>query len=112
MYKGDSPEGTRAALRASKASLTGFREGMTMRIDRYIRTLLTIIAACLVWLCVSHATAPVVYAQSSGHVFMGSELGYRVDSFRPGVAPMGTLVVKIDGVWYEARLAYFTNLGR
>jgi hypothetical protein len=39
-------------------------------------------------------------------VIRGSDFGYRVDGFRAGEAPLGTLVVQIDGAWYEARLHY------
>jgi hypothetical protein len=31
-------------------------------------------------------------------IFSGSELGFRVDSYRAG-APVGTFVVKVDGKW-------------
>jgi hypothetical protein len=67
-----------------------------MRIDRYTRALLTIIAACLVWLSVSHKSLPVASAQEPTHLFTGSEVGYRVDNLRPGQSPTGTLVVQIQ----------------
>jgi hypothetical protein len=84
-----------------------------MRIDRYTKVILTIIAACLVWLSVGGTRLlPSVQAQVPQRaatrpfptVIKGSEFGYRVDGFREGEAPVGTLVVQIDGGWYEARL--------
>jgi hypothetical protein len=74
--------------------------------------MLTIIAACLVWLSVGRRLSPSAHAQTSqastlnNHVFQGNDFGYRIDTMRPGEAPTGTLVVQINGLWYEARLDY------
>jgi hypothetical protein len=84
-----------------------------MRIDRYTKVILTIIAACLVWLSVGgtrlfpSVKAQVPQTDASRRfptVIKGSDFGYRVDGLRIGEAPMGTLVVQINGAWYEARL--------
>jgi hypothetical protein len=76
-----------------------------MGIDRYSKVVLTVIAACLVWLSAGGQSIPTVHAQQAPpHLFTGSEIGYRVEQFRPGQAPTGNLVVQIDGLWYEARL--------
>jgi len=39
-------------------------------------------------------------------VISGGDFGFRVDGLRQGEAPIGTLVVRINGGWYEARLDY------
>ena len=79
-----------------------------MRIDFYTKLVLTIIAACLVWLVVGGVHEPVAYAQrkSPPSLITGAEFGYRVDQWTPGAAPQGTLVVNIDGLWYEAKVNY------
>jgi len=86
-----------------------------MRIDRYTKIILTIIAACLVWLSVGGAQLlPSVKAQVPRvpatrpfpTVMKGSHFGYRVDGLREGGAPVGSLVVQIEGGWHEARLHY------
>lgn len=90
-----------------------------MRIDRYTKVILTIIAACLVWLSIGGTrlfpsaraqttldVAPVQIARPFPTVIKGTEFGYRVDGLRKGEAPIGTLVVQIDGAWYEAGLRY------
>ena len=83
-----------------------------MRIDRYVRVMLAIIAACLVWLSLGGAQRwPTLRAQAPPSkpfptVFQNGDLGYRINTRRPGEAPMGTLLVKIDGLWWEARLDY------
>jgi hypothetical protein len=86
-----------------------------MRTDRYTKVILTIIAACLIWLSVggtrllpsvqAHSTQ-VQTARPFPTVIKGSDFGYRVDGIRQGEAPIGTLVVQIDGAWYEAGLHY------
>ena len=76
-----------------------------MRIDRYTKVILTVIAACLVWLAVGGPSMSTLHAQQPPtHLYTGSEIGYRVEQFRPGEAPTGNLVVQINGLWYEARL--------
>jgi len=107
-----------------------------MRIDRYTKVVLTIIAVCLVWLSVggvqvfppAHAQVPPASAPKAQvppppapktqvppssarkpfpSVIPAGDFGYRVDYWRgPGEAPIGTLVVRIDGTWYEARIDY------
>ena len=97
-----------------------------MRIDRYTKVMLTIVAACLVWLSlggvqilpsaraqVPPPPAPKAQVPPSPArkpfptVISASDFGYRVDYWRgAGEAPIGTLVVRIDGAWYEARLDY------
>jgi hypothetical protein len=53
-----------------------------MTVDRYTRFVLTIIAACLVWLCVSHQ-APAAYAQPAAQrvVVVGFETDGVAQSF-------------------------------
>ena len=45
------------------------------------------------------------YAQkpffSSGHVFSGNEIGFRVDAMMFGKPARATLLIKIDGEWRE-----------
>jgi hypothetical protein len=104
-----------------------------MRSDRYTKVMLTIIAACLVWLSLggmqivpsAHAQAtppPAPKAQAPKaqvppapsparkplpSVISATDFGYRVDYWHgAGEAPIGTLVVRIDGTWYEARIDY------
>ena len=86
-----------------------------MRIDRYTKVVLTIIAACLIWISLGGTRLlPSVHAQTPQRpttrgfptVIKGSDFGYRVDGLKLGEAPIGTLVVQIDGGWYEARLNY------
>jgi hypothetical protein len=97
-----------------------------MRIDRYTKVVLTIIAVCLVWLSVggvqvlppAHAQVPPPAAPKAKvppaparkafpSVIPAGDFGYRVDYWHgAGEAPIGTLVVRIDGTWYEARLDY------
>jgi hypothetical protein len=91
-----------------------------MGIDRYTKVILTIIAACLVWLSIGgtqlfpsaraqtpvNIAPPVQIARPFPTVIKGTEFGYRVDGLRKGEAPIGTLVVQIDGAWYEAGLHY------
>ena len=86
-----------------------------MLIDRYTKVVLTIIAVCLVWLSLGgRQLFPSAHAQAAQAaakrpfpaVIKAGDFGYRVDGWRDGEAPMGTLVVQIDGGWYEARLHY------
>lgn len=86
-----------------------------MRTDRYTKVILTIIAACLIWLSVGGTRLlPSAQAQSSPlqsarplpTVIKGADFGYRVDGLRKGEAPIGTLVVQIDGAWYEAGIQH------
>jgi hypothetical protein len=81
-----------------------------MRIDRYSKAMLTIIAACLVWIALSGWRLwPVAHAQVTKRPFptiiKRPDFGYRVDGWKgPDSAPVGTLLVQIDGTWYEAHL--------
>jgi hypothetical protein len=80
-----------------------------MRIDGYSKAMLTIIAACLVWIALgSRFVWPVAHAQVAKPfptIIKSPDFGYRVDGWRgPDSAPVGTLLVQIDGTWYEARL--------
>jgi hypothetical protein len=86
-----------------------------MQTDCYTKALLTIIAACLMWLSVGGPRLlPSVHAQVAQAptarpfptVISGSDFGYRVDGLHIGEAPIGTLVVRINGGWYEAGLHY------
>jgi hypothetical protein len=86
-----------------------------MLIDRYTKAMLTIIAVCLVWLCLGgRQLLPSAHAQVGQSattrpfpaVIKTGDFGYRVDGWKVGEAPIGTLVVQIDGGWYEARLHY------
>ena len=86
-----------------------------MQTDRYTKALLTIIAACLMWLSIGGARLlPSVQAQAAqapsakpfSTVLGSSDFGYRIDGLHKGEAPTGTLVVRIDGGWYEAGLHY------
>jgi hypothetical protein len=86
-----------------------------MRIDRYAKVILTMIAACLVWLSLGGVQlVPSALAQGPEPlskkpfptVISASDFGFRMDSWRLGEAPIGTLVVQINGTWYEARLHY------
>jgi hypothetical protein len=88
-----------------------------MLVDRYTKAVLTIIALCLLWLSLgggrisssAHAqdrqsatTRP--FTRPFPTVIKAGDFGYRVDGWRSGESPVGTLVVQIDGGWYEARL--------
>ena len=73
------------------------------------------LSACLMWLSIGGTRMlPSVQAQAAQAptakpfptVIGGSDFGYRVDGLRKGEAPIGTLVVRIDGGWYEAGLHY------
>ena len=81
-----------------------------MRIDGYSKALLTIIAACLVWIVLGGRPVwPVADAQGAKRPFptiiKSPDFGYRIDAWKgPDSAPIGTLLVQIDGTWYEARL--------
>jgi hypothetical protein len=81
-----------------------------MRIDGYSKAMLTIIAACLVWIALGGRSVwAVANAQITKRPFptiiKTTDFGYRVDGWRgPDSDPVGTLVVQIDGTWYEARL--------
>jgi hypothetical protein len=86
-----------------------------MQTDRYTKAVLTIIAVCLMWLSIGGTQLlPSVRAQAAQAptakpfptVVAGSDFGYRVDGLHKGEAPIGTLVVRIDGGWYEAGLHY------
>jgi hypothetical protein len=50
-----------------------------------------------------HAQAPIppLTQPQTSTVISGSDLGFRVDG-RKGNAPLGTLVVRINGQWVEA----------
>ena len=81
-----------------------------MRIDRYSKAMLTIIAACLVWIALGgRGVVPVAQAQVTKRLFptiiKSPDFGYRVDGWKgPDHDPVGTLLVQIDGTWYEAHL--------
>jgi hypothetical protein len=81
-----------------------------MRIDHYSKAMLTVIAACLVWIALSSRPVwQVVHAQVSKRPFptiiKSPDFGYRVDGWKgPDSAPIGTLLVQIEGTWYEAHL--------
>ena len=70
------------------------------------------IALALLWLLSLAATAAWSTARAqdigagghsaTGTIITGEDLGFRVESRRDGV-PTGTLVVRIDGKWVEAR---------
>lgn len=82
-----------------------------MRIDAYTKAVLTVIAVCVVWLSLggpnllSVAHAQTTFERPFPSVIKSPDFGYRVDGWRGyGQAPLGTLVVNIDGMWYEARL--------
>jgi hypothetical protein len=81
-----------------------------MRTDRYSKAMLTIIAACFLWIALGgRSLFPVAHAQATERLFptiiKSPDFGYRVDGWKgPDSSPIGTLLVQIDGVWYEARL--------
>jgi hypothetical protein len=82
-----------------------------MRIDVYTKIVLTTIATCLLWLCLGRlAPMPPVHAQTPQKplptLITSKDFGFRVDGWRPGEAPVGTLVVQIDGASSEAHLHY------
>jgi hypothetical protein len=81
-----------------------------MRFDRYSKTMLTIIAACLVWIALGGRSLwPAVHAQAARRPFptiiKSPDFGYHVDGWKGPDSPLvGTLMVQIDGTWYEAHL--------
>jgi len=86
-----------------------------MRIDRYTKIVLTIIAACLVWLSLGgprllaplHAQTPsaqVTPDRPFKALISGDDLAFRIDGRHGDDAPVGTLVVRLNGGWYTARL--------
>jgi hypothetical protein len=77
-----------------------------MRIDRYTKAVLTVIAACLVWIPLGGPNLlPVAHAQRLFPTIIKSpDFGYRVEHWQDGHDPTGTLLVQIAGTWYEARL--------
>ncbi len=64
-----------------------------MRIDGYTKAILTIIAACLVWMCVHGVGATPVSAQAPQEVVLVGVRGART-----------ILTVRPAGDWYEATL--------
>jgi hypothetical protein len=85
-----------------------------MKTDRYIKVVLTIIAMCLVWLSLggprllAPAQAQTPSAQTtidrpSKTLISGDDLAFRVDGRQGDNAPVGTLVVRLNGGWYTAR---------
>ena len=84
-----------------------------MRADRYTKVVLTIIAACLVWLSLGgpqilsavHAQTPSAQAVDRPKTLIsGDDLAFRIDGRHGDDAPIGTLVVRLNGGWYTARL--------
>jgi hypothetical protein len=84
-----------------------------MRIDRYVKVVLTIIAVCLVWIALGgpQLLAPA-HAQSESaqvsldrprNLISGNDLAFRIDGRHGDDAPTGTLVVRLNGGWYTAR---------
>jgi hypothetical protein len=72
-----------------------------MRVDAYTKIVLTIIAACLVWMCVSGAVVAPVSAQRPQRepqevVLIGSRAPVAVVT-----APRTSLVVRPGAEWYE-----------
>lgn len=51
--------------------LSEFQKGEAMKIDRYTQTMLTLIAACLVWLCFQRSIQPVQAAAPQEVVITG-----------------------------------------
>lgn len=75
-----------------------------MRVDAYTKVILTIIAACLVWMCLTGALTTPVAAQRSERepqemVLVGSRVPVPVVT-----APRTSLVVRPGPEWYEATL--------
>ena len=75
---------------------------------------LTIIAACLVWLSLggpqllAPAHAQTSSAQTTSDrpfktLISGDDLAFRIDGRQADDAPVGTLVVRLNGGWYTAR---------
>jgi hypothetical protein len=74
-----------------------------MRVDAYTKVVLTIIAACLVWMCLSGAVVTPVTAQRPQEpqevVLIGSRTPVAVIS-----APRTSLVVRPGAEWYQDAL--------
>jgi hypothetical protein len=88
-----------------------------MRTDRYTKVVLTIIAVCLVWLSLGGprllapvhaqtASTPITPDRPFKTLISGNDLAFRVDGRQGDNAPIGTLVVRLNGGWYTARLQY------
>jgi hypothetical protein len=85
-----------------------------MRTDRYTKIVLTIIAACLVWLSLggpqlltsarAQTPSPITPDRPFKTLISGNDLAFRVDGRHGDDAPVGTLVVRMNGGWYTARL--------
>lgn len=54
------------------------------------------------WAASVGAQKPPAGKQGAGTIIAGDNLGFRLEGQRDGV-PTGTLVVRIDGMWVEAR---------
>lgn len=83
-----------------------------MTVDRYTKTVLTIIAVCLVWLSLGGSSLlPRVEAQGNPvtlvprTVYAGEDVGFRLEGMRRGVVRVGRIVVNINGQWVPAELA-------
>jgi hypothetical protein len=84
-----------------------------MRTDRYTKIVLTIIALCLVWLSLGGPKLlPAARAQDAQPptadgalktMISGPDLAFRIDGRRGDDAPVGTLVVRLNGGWYTAK---------
>jgi hypothetical protein len=87
--------------------------GAVMRTDRYTKIVLTIIAACLVWLSIGGAQLlpsaraqepqPLAPERALKNLISGPDLAFRIDGRHGDDAPIGTLVVRINGGWYTAQ---------
>jgi hypothetical protein len=80
-----------------------------MRIDRYAKTMLTIIAASSIWLSLggSHLMSTVLAQAQSKRPFptviTGSDFGFRVNRWSVGQPIVGTLLVQVNGEWREVQ---------
>jgi hypothetical protein len=83
-----------------------------VRTDRYSKIVLTIIAACLVWLSIggpqllpsARAQEPqTATVERLQNMISGPDLAFRIDGRHGDDAPIGTLVVRLNGGWYTAK---------
>jgi hypothetical protein len=68
---------------------------------RRLMAIVALLVAVLIGGIGGYAYAQAKPSFSSGHVFSGNEIGFRVDGMIYGKPARATLLIKIDGEWRE-----------